>query len=223
MSPSARSITFGISSLVTNCDASMNPGEPGWMRSLPDCVSNKGSQPISSSEPEQITRSALRIREIRLGRASMRCASWRAVIAENTDSLSPPSSCASAAHSGSQAKTLSAAAAGHARSAAPSEAKILRTIFMWFASELVRAMRAKTHDVLEEYLVIRLAVPRVVARELQPDAAELARVPVDHGGVPRGVVAAEDRKVGRAARTRVDQPDAGAAGAEPVVPIAHAP
>src|SRR6266851_9403338 len=197
MSPSARSITFGISSLVTNCDASMNPGEPGWMRSLPDCVSNKGSQPISSSEPEQITRSALRIREIRLGRASMRCASWRAVIAENTDSLSPPSSCASAAHSGSQAKTLSAAIAGIPVAINPKVTSNLRIVFM-VASELVRAVRAKTHDVLEEYLVIRLALPRVVARELQPDAAELARVPVDHGSVPRGVVAAEDRKVGRA-------------------------
>src|SRR6266850_3094566 len=89
----------------------MKPGEPGWMRSLPDDVKSNGSQPTSSSDPEQITRSAERMRAIRLGRASIRCGSCNGVTAEKTDTLSPPSSCASAAHSGSQAKTLSAAAA----------------------------------------------------------------------------------------------------------------
>src|SRR5713226_6216278 len=197
MSPSARSITFGISSLVTNCDASMNPGEPGWMRSLPDCVSKRGSQPISSSEPEQITRSALRIREIRLGRASIRCASWRAVMAENTDSLSPPSSCASAAHSGSQAKTLSAAVAGSATTTELNATRNPRIAFMFVTSEFVGAVRAQTHDVLEEDLVVGRVAAGLVARGLEADPAELARTPVDHHGVPRRVVCGEDREIRR--------------------------
>jgi len=52
--------------------------------------------------------SALRARAIRLGRASMRCGSCSAVVALVTLILSPPISLASAAHSGSQARMVSA-------------------------------------------------------------------------------------------------------------------
>src|SRR6267143_845001 len=223
ISPSARSMTFGISSLTTYCDASRKPGEPGWMRSLPDCVSSNGSQPISSSEPEHTSRSALRMRAIKLGRDSMRCGSCRAVVAEKTATLSPPSSCASAPHSGSQAKTFSAAPAGHASIAIPNARSNLRRVFMCTASELVRAVRAQAHDVLEKELVVGLVEPRVVARELQPDAAELARVPVDHRRVALRVVATEDREIRRAQRAGIHQPDARRARIKPVVAVAEAP
>src|SRR5258706_4194176 len=173
-------MTFGISSLTTYCDASRKPGEPGWMRSLPDCVSSNGSQPTSSSEPEHTTRSALRMRAIRLGRASMRCGSCSAVVAEKTETLSPPSSCASAPHSGSQAKTFTAAPAGHASSTAPDARSNLRSVFMCIASELVRAMRAQAHAVLDNEHDDGLVEPRVIARELQPDTAELALNTLDH-------------------------------------------
>src|SRR5882762_9651645 len=223
ISPRARSITFGISSLTTYCDASRYPGDPGWMRSLPDCVSSNGSQPTSSSEPEHTTRSALRMRAIKLGRASIRCGSCRAVVAEKTETLSPPSSCASAPHSGSQAKTFSAAPAGHASMAVPNARSNLRRFFMCIALEPVRAMRAEAHDVLEKELVVGLVEPRVVARELQPDAAELARIPVHHHRVALRVVAAEDREIRRAQRTGIHQPDIGRARIKPVVAVAEAP
>src|SRR6266404_1936799 len=223
ISPSARSITFGISSFTTYCDASRKPGEPGWMRSLPDCVSSNGSQPTSSSEPEHTTRSALRMRAIRLGRASMRCGSCSAVVAEKTETLSPPSSCASAPHSGSQAKTFSAAAAGHASIAVPNARSNLRRVFMGIASELVRAMRAQAHDVLEKELVVGLVEPRVVARELQADAAELARIPVDHRRVALRPVGLQDREIRRAQRAGIDEPDVRRARIKPVVAVAEAP
>src|SRR6266513_3466554 len=223
ISPSARSMTFGISSLTTYCDASRKPGEPGWMRSLPDCVRSKGSQPISSSEPEHTTRSALRMRAIRLGRASIRCGSCSAVVAEKTATLSPPSSCASAPHSGSQVKTFSAAPAGHASIAVANARSNLRRVFMWIALEPVRAVRAEAHDVLEKELVVGLAQARVVARELQPDAAELARVPVHHHRVALRVVAAEDREIRCAQRAGVDQPDFRRARIKPVIAVADPP
>src|SRR5467141_1980112 len=223
ISPSARSMTFGISSLTTYCDASRKPGDPGWMRSLPDCVRSRGSQPISSSEPEHTTRSALRMRAIRLGRASMRCGSCRAVVAEKTATLSPPSSCASAPPSGSQAKTFSAAPAGHASIAVPNARSNLRRVFMCIALEPVRAMRAEANDVLEKELVVGLVEPRVVPRELEPDAAELARVPVHHHRVALRVVATEDREIRRAQRAGVDEPDVRGARIKPVVAVADTP
>src|SRR6267143_6278889 len=223
ISPSARSMTFGISSLTTYCDASRKPGEPGWMRSLPDCVSSNGSQPTSSSEPEHTTRSALRMRAIRLGRASMRCGSCRAVVAEKTATSSPTSSCASAPHSGSQAKTFRAAAAGHASSTAPNAARNSRIVFMSIASELVRAMRAQAYDVLEKELVVGLVEPRVVPRELEPDAAELARIPVHHHRVALRVVAAEDREIRRAQRSGLHQSDARRTRIKPVIAVADPP
>src|SRR2546421_328247 len=82
-----------------------------------------------------------------------------------------PSSCASAAHSGSQVKTLSAAVAGQASAGASAASKTLRAVFMG-SSERVRAMRAQAHDVLKEDLVVRLVHARVVASELQPNPAE---------------------------------------------------
>src|SRR6202165_94975 len=223
ISPSARSMTFGISSFTTYCDASRYPGDPNWMRSLPDCVSSNGSQPTSSSEPEQISRSALRMRAIKLGRASMRCGSCRAVVAEKTETLSPPSSCASAPHSGSQAKTFSAAPAGHASIAVPNARSNLRRVFMFVALEPVRAMRAEAHDVLEKELVVGLVEPRVVPRELQTNAAGLARVPVDHRRMPLRLVGFEDREIRRAQRTGIHQPDVRRARIKPVVAVAEAP
>src|SRR5467141_4715227 len=193
------------------------------MRSLPDCVRSNGSQPTSSSEPEHTTRSALRMRAIRLGRASMRCGSCSAVVAKKTETLSPPSSCASAPHSGSQAKTFSAAPAGHASTAVPNARSNLRRVFMCIASELVRAVRAQAHDVLEKELVVGLVEPRVIARELQPDAAELARVPVDHRRVALWPVALQDREIRRAQRTGIHQPDIRRARIKPVIAVADAP
>src|SRR5258708_11887286 len=186
-SPSARSMTFGISSLTTYCEASKYPGLPSWTLGFPLCVSKRGIQPISSSEPEQINRSVERIRAMRLGRASIRCASCSAVVAEYTDTLSPPSSCARALHSGSQAKALSAAA-GSAANAEPIAIANLRIVFMFVTLEFVGAVRAQTHDVLEEYLMVGRVAARLVARGLQADAAELARAPIDHHRVAgRGV------------------------------------
>src|SRR5882672_1972028 len=199
----------------------MKPGDPGWMRSLPDCVSSSGSQPTSSSEPEQITRFASRMRAIRLGRASMRCGSERAVMADTTDSLSPPSSCASAAHSGSQAKTLSAASAGSGTQS--SARNRLRRIFMCVPLEPVRAVRAKADDVLEKNLVVGLVLARVVARELQADAAELTWIPVDHRRMALRVVRIEGREIRGAQRTRVHQAGAGRSGAQLVVAVPGAP
>src|SRR5882672_5913184 len=219
ISPSARSITFGISSLATYCDASKYPGVPSWILLFPLCVSRSGIHPISSSEPEHTSRSAERIRAMRLGRASTRCGSCSAVVAEYTDTLSPPSSCASALHSGSQANTLSAAAAGSAASAEPSATTNLGIAFMFVTSEFVGAVGAQTHDVLEEYLIVGHVAARFVARDLQADPAELARAPVDHHGVARRVVRGEDREIGRVERSR----KTGGARVQPVISIADPP
>src|SRR5467141_1942097 len=133
-------MTFGISSLTTYCEASTYPGDPGCMRSLPDCVSNSGSQPTSSSAPEQMSRSALRARAMRLGRASIRCGSCSPVVAEYTDTLSPPSSSASAPHSGSHARTLCIAAAGSAATVTDSAARKVRIVFMSSAMRRLRIL-----------------------------------------------------------------------------------
>src|SRR6266480_6132353 len=153
----------------------------------------------------------------------MRCGSCSAVVAKKTATLSPPSSCASAPHSGSQAKTFSAAPAGHASIAVPNARSNLRRVFMWIALEPVRAVRAEAHDVLEKELVVGLVEPRVVPRELQPDAAELARVPVHHYCVALRAVAAEDREIRRAQRARVNQPDVRGARIKPVIAVADPP
>src|SRR5471032_3119012 len=130
MSPSERSITFGISSFSTNWDASRYPAEPGWIFEFPDCVSSNGSHPTSSSDPEHTTRSAERTRAMRLGLASRRCGSCSAVVAEYTLILSPPISFAREPHSGSHTNTLTAAIAGSAASVTPSTDRLLSIDFM---------------------------------------------------------------------------------------------
>src|SRR2546428_11440119 len=120
------------------------------------------------------------MRAIKLGRASMRCGSCSAVVAKYTDTLSPPSSCARAPHSGSQANTLSAAVAGRAMTTELNATTNLRIVFMFVTLEFVGAVRAQTHDVLEKYLMVGRVAAGLVARRLQADATELARAPIDH-------------------------------------------
>src|SRR4051812_11491373 len=84
-------------------------------------------------------------------------------------------------------------------------------------------MGAEADDVLEEDLVVGLAQARIVARELQADAAELARAPVDHGGVPLRVVAAEDWEIRDGQRARIDQAERRRARIQLVVAVAEAP
>src|SRR5438876_840648 len=171
------------------------------MRGLPLWVSSSGIQPISSSEPEQTNRSAERMRAIKLGRASIRCASCSAVVAVYTDTLSPPSSCTRAPHSGSQAKTLSAAAAGSAANTEPNAMANLRIVFMFVPLEFVGAVRAQTYDVLEKYLMVGRVAAGLVARGLQADPAELARTPIDHHRVAGRVVRRENRDIRRGDRS----------------------
>src|SRR6266705_2929812 len=159
------------------------------------------------------------MRAIRLGRASTLCTSCNAFVAEYTDALSPASSCASAAHSCSQAKTLSAAVAGSAITAEDSAAKNLRIVFILITSEFVGAMRAETHDVLEEDLLVGHIAARLVACELQPHAAELARAPVGHHRVLRRVVRGEDREIRCVERSR----KAAVARIQPVISITDPP
>ena len=85
------------------------------------------------------------MRAIRPGRASTRCGSCRALVALETLTLSPPSSWVSAAHSGSQASTFSAACAGRAASASSGAAsrdqKLFRRIMMDSLRSCVRHAR----------------------------------------------------------------------------------
>src|SRR6266852_4216402 len=159
------------------------------------------------------------MRAIRLGRASILCGSCSAVVAEYTDTLSPPSSCARAPHSGSQAKMLIAAAAGSAANAAPIAITNPRIVFMFAPLEFVGAVRAQTHDVLEKNLMIGHVAAGLVARGLQADPAELARAPIDHHRVAGRVVRSEDREIRRGERSR----KAFVPGIQPVVAIAVPP
>src|SRR6266852_7173127 len=142
------------------------------------------------------------MRAIRLGRASIRCGSCSAVVAEYTVTLSPPSSCDSAAHSGSQANTLSAAVAGSATTTELNATTNLRIDFMLVTLEFVGAVRTQTHDVLEKDLMVGHVAAGLVARRLQPNPAELARAPVDHHRVARRVVRGENREIRRVERSR---------------------
>jgi hypothetical protein len=139
-------------------------GLPGCTLALPDCCSSTGSQPISSSAPVQTTRSALRARAIRLGLAWIWCGSWSAVVATETSTSLPPSSCASAPHSGSHAKTRNAACAG-ATVSASSDARSATSderSDAWFLRRRrligVRAVRAEAHLVLHEPLRVRASL-----------------------------------------------------------------
>src|SRR3990172_427678 len=223
MSPSDRSTIFGISIFAAYSDASKNPGEPGWIFAFPDCVSSSGSQPASRSAPVQITRSAERTRAMRLGRGWIRCGFCRAVVPVYTETGSPASSCASAPHSGSQAKTLSAAMAGNATMAEPDAPRILRIVFMSITSEFVGAMRTQTHDVLEQDLIVGYSETRLVARELQPDAAELARVPIGHQRMALRGVVSQDRKISGREHARVDRAKARGARIQAIAAVADAP
>src|SRR5438034_5981324 len=82
----------------------------------------------------------------------------------------------------------------------------------------MRAMRAKTEDVLQQYLVVGRAGARLVGGELQPDAAELGRAPVGHHAVAARVVLREQQW-----RLHRRQTGGDVAMAQPVVAVAHAP
>jgi len=71
---------------------------------------------------------------------------------------------ASAPHSGSQAKTLSAAAANGLNASAAADSNSLRMFFMSFLREsiLMRAMGAETHLVLHEPLIVGDVLARFV-------------------------------------------------------------
>src|SRR5688572_5458527 len=218
-SPCERSSCVGTSSLGTTSAARKCAGWSGCSRALPDCCSSTGSQPISSSAPVHTNRSALRARAIRLGRAWIWCGSCSAVVATDTSTSGPPSSCTSAPHSGSQASTRSAACDGAANAhnaASNKRTDESRFIMGCPASIPVRAVRAEAHLVLQHELVVGGAEARLVARELQPHARELARVVVNH-----------QRVLLRLEAVGAEQPGARAvlrrAGVEPFGARAHAP
>src|SRR3989338_6480973 len=93
--------------------------------------------------------------------------------------MSPPSSCVSAAHSGSQAKTLSAACAG-ALARPHDNARTNSNFFMEFLLETVCAVGAQAHDVLQVQLGVLLVQARFVAVDLEPQTAEFAVRVVQH-------------------------------------------
>src|SRR5438094_3337459 len=97
---------------------------------------------------------------------------------------------------------LSAAIDGTAKIARLNAQRIFMIAFMFVTSEFVGAVRAQTHDVLEEDLVVGRVAAGLVARGLEADAAELARTPVDHHGVPGRVVCGEARGSRRDERSR---------------------
>src|SRR5690606_26364711 len=138
--------------------------------------------------------------------------SCSALVADVASTRSPPSSFTRAAHSGSQARTRSAACAGSVNTvsaAAASAARVLWFIVGSFAkisrqSVVVRAVRAEAHLVLKEELVVDETLARAVLRELQAHPRELARAVVEHQAVlARAVVGGRqgrgvDAVVGRA-------------------------
>src|SRR5688572_26431998 len=137
--------------------------------------------------------SAFRVRAIRLGRASMRCGFWVAVVAALTFRRSPPISLASDAHSGSQATTLSAARAGMPKPIMKSSrtrrhvggAARRAGLFMAISSEAVSTMRTEAHDVLQVDLPIGDRRVAAVGGELQAKPAEFGQRVVDHRGGAR--------------------------------------
>src|SRR5664279_5739073 len=223
-SPCDRSRRLGTSSFFTKSAAAKLPGWPGCTFALPDCCSSTGSQPISSSAPVQTTRSAFRVRAIRLGLAWIWCGSCKALVATDTSTRLPPSCCASAPHSGSQAKTCSAACAGMDSSASGAPSRV-RNRNRWFMicsegrSVAVRAVRAQAHLVLKEQLVVGHALTRLIARELQADARELARAEVEHHRVLARLVVARREEAGVDAVVR--RPRGEPLGAQADPPVRH--
>src|SRR5210317_1670762 len=143
------------------------PGLPGCIPGLPARRSSSGSQPISRSAPVQIRRSALRAPAMRLGRACSMCGSWKAVVASVISTLSPASSSMSAAHSGSQLKTFSALADTGRYSTRSTAIIRVMTVLL----ELVRAVRADAHDVLQVPDAVGF-LENLVVGVLQAKAAE---------------------------------------------------
>src|SRR5688572_2168790 len=185
MSPSARSSRAGLPSSATAAAASKYPAAPGRTFAFEACWITSGSQPASSSAPVATTRSAPRARAMRLGRASMRCGSCSAVVAVYTFTFSPPSSCASAPHSGTVAKTLICAAAGKATD----RHSIASSVVFMAASITMRTVGPEAQDVLQEHLVVGQTLCELAAGELQAQARELRGAPVDHRArAPRRVV-----------------------------------
>src|SRR5581483_4912992 len=202
MSPSARSSFSGTSFIVTNLLASNRPGLPGWMLGLAAVCCSTGNQPISSSAPVHTDRSALRKCAIRLGRGWIWCGSCWPVVATYRSTSLPPISLTRAPHSGSQAKTFSAAEAGAAAAIRTAQAARRSRIFIGAGSEGVGRVRTQAEDVLQEHLVVAGAGDaRFVAVVLQPQAAELAVRPVDHRAVAlRMALVGEDRQGGAVRR-----------------------
>src|SRR4051812_14155673 len=165
-------------------------------------------------------RSASRARAMRLGLASTRCGSCRAVMAVVTRTLSPPISFERAPHSGSQARTLSAASAG---SGIVNRNKM--RIRLMAALEGMRAMCAEAVDVLQDQLAIGDRDARLVGGKLQAKAAELGRAPVHHDGIARRVISGHQQPEVRSARSEPVRDDGvvDRAVIEAVVAVSDAP
>src|SRR5262245_33426321 len=194
------------------------------MRELPNSWSRTGNHPISSCAPVATTRSAVRVRAMRLGFASTRCTSWNALVAVYTLTRSPPSSVASAPQSAVVARILSAAFAGMAQARQASTARLRMIVFMIVLLELVRAVRANAVEILEEDLAIeRVVGARFVPRVLRAQPRELARIPVEHERVSRGRGVEQRGKVLGRQYAGVDEPDVCRARIERVVARSDAP
>src|SRR5688572_2249444 len=107
---------------------------------------------------------------MRLGRASMRCGSCSAVVAVYTLTLSPPSSCARAPHSGTVAKTPRSAATGLAHPMPSTRAHETTIDLIAAPSVLVGAVGAQAEDVLQHPLVVPRSGRELAARVLQAQA-----------------------------------------------------
>src|SRR5690606_8282119 len=165
-------------------------------------ASNCGSQPISSCAPEHTSRSALRIRAIRLGRASTTWTSCNALVATSTRMVSPASSSRRAPHSGSQANARNLASAGRLienRSATSN----IGNLCISNSLDLVRAMCTETHLVLQSEHMVDVVGLRFVARHLQAQHAELAGVPGQRSGLPSRIEVAGIRSAGSCPQTVV--------------------
>src|SRR4051794_18342743 len=89
--------------------------------------------------------------------------------------------------------------------------------------KLVRAVRAKAHDVLQENLVVRLIEPGLIARELQPEAGKLGRRKINHRRAAFGIVLRQSREVGSGQRAGRNQPDIRTTTIQLVVTQSRAP
>src|SRR6185503_15932964 len=90
-------------------------------------------------------------------------------------------------------------------------------------SELVCAMRAETHDVLQEDLVVGFVEAGLVARELQPETGELRRREIDHRRGALWIVFGKPREVGCREHAAVYQADIRRSAAELFIAQSEAP